>query len=218
MKTKLSIIALVAIVAATSGLVGSTFSTSEEVNQATSFVTSPLITGHLTVEARDSDGNLKAVRTSDNAIVRNGEDCVAKALFGAGNLGTASLGYCRGAVTQPFTYIELGSGTTQEQAGDNALQTPTAVSGLVLASVGGGTISSWTNSTGAVSNGAIIVVSKTFTAGSAATISEAGLFNGSSSSTNGMFAHKVFAPITLATNDQLTVQWTITLGNTTSFK
>ena len=61
--------ALVAIVAAVSGLVGYVSSTSEEVSPATSFVTSPLITGHLTVEARDSDGNLKAVRTSDNAII-----------------------------------------------------------------------------------------------------------------------------------------------------
>lgn len=220
MKDKLSIIALIAIVAATSGLVGYISGSPSEISSpATSFVTSPLIAGHLTVEARDSDGNLKAVRTSDNVITRNGEDCVAKALFTAGryNSGAATSGFCQGAVTQAFQFIGLGNGTTQEQGTDNALQTPSTVPGLRITE-GSGAITSWTNSTGgAGGGGATITISKTFTAGGASTISEAGLFNSTVASTNGMFAHKVFSPISLSANDQLTVQWTITLGNTTSF-
>ena len=217
---KLSIMAIVAIVAVTAGLVGYTSATLTEVSPATSFAASPLVSGHVTLEARDSDGNLKAYRLSDNAITRNGEDCVAKALFTANrfNSGTATSGFCLGAITKPFVFVALGTGTTQEQGTDNAMQAQTAQAGLDLPTVGGGSITTWTNSTGGAGGGsAQIVITKAFTnTGGTIAISEAGLFNDTAASTNGMFAHKVFAPISLATNDQLTVTWTINLGNTTS--
>ena len=214
--------AIVAIVAVTAGLVGYTSATLTEVSPATSFAASPLVSGHVTLEARDSDGNLKAYRLSDNVITRNGEDCVAKALFTAGrfNSGTATSGFCVGAITKPFVFVALGTGTTQEQGTDNAMQAQTAAAGLDLATVGGGSITTWTNSTGGAggSGNASIVITKAFTntSGSSVAVSEAGLFNDTATTTNGMFAHKVFAPISLANNDQLTVTWTINLGNSTT--
>ncbi|HSB84169.1 MAG TPA: hypothetical protein VLD64_06770, partial [Nitrosarchaeum sp.] len=39
------------------------------------------ILGHATFTVTDSDGNIKAYRQTDNAIITNGKDCVARFLF-----------------------------------------------------------------------------------------------------------------------------------------
>lgn len=217
---KTSIMALVAIVAVATGLVGYFSTTSAEVSPATSFATSGLLSGHLTLEVRDSDGNLKAYRESDNVIVANAENCVSKALFAptrysAGGSTAGLTDHCTGALTQPFAFIALGTGTTQEQNTDNDMQTQTAETGLAIAQ---GSITQ-TNSTGATSNAASTLISNTFTntSGGTVNVSEAGLFNSTDTATNGMLAHKVFAAVSVANNDQLTVNWTVNMGNTTSF-
>jgi len=218
MKDKLSIIALIAIVAVTAGLVGHTFSTPGQVNPATSLASSALISGHMALELRDSDGNIKAYRQTDNVITRTGEDCAAKALFSPAsyNSGGPAVGSCQGAVTAPFSFIAIGNGTTTETNNDIDMQTQHTITGLTIAQ---GTVS-FTNSTGGAGSGtgaAIVSVTKTFTsAGTSTTVSEAGLFNSTTRSTNGLFAHKVFTPITVNTSDQLTVTWTINIGNSTT--
>lgn len=218
MTNKLSIIALVAIVAVSAGLVGYASSTSEVVSPATSFASSALVSGQMTLELRDSEGNLKAYRQTDNVITANGENCVAKALFAPARYtagGVTSGGTCVGAITVPFSFIALGTGTTQEQNTDNNMQSQTSVSGLGIAS---GTVT-FTNSTGSgtPSTASVVSIAKTFTAGAGPTnISEAGLFNGTDGSLNGMFAHKTFTPITVNNGDSLAVTWTINIGNSTS--
>jgi hypothetical protein len=216
---KTSIMALVAIVAVATGLVGY-FSTSAEVSPATSFATSGLLSGHLTLEVRDSDGNLKAYRESDNVIVANAENCVSKALFAparysAGGSTAGASDHCSGAITQPFAFIALGTGTTQEQNDDNDMQAQTALGGLEITL---GSIAQ-TNSTGALDEAASTLIEHTFTntSGGSVNISEAGLFNSTDTATNGMLAHKVFAAVSLADDDQLTVKWTVNMGNTTTF-
>jgi hypothetical protein len=173
----------------------------------------------LVLEVRDQDGNLKDYKQSDNVITNTGENCVSKAIFRPSLYRTGTTNaVCTGAITQPFAYIALGIGTTAEAPTDNNMETQTSATGLGIAL---GSIT-FTNSTGAGSgtNGAAkVVIARTFTntSGGTVNIAEAGLFNDTASSTNGMFAHKVFTPIAVANNDQLTVTWTINFGNTTSF-
>ena len=219
MTNKLSIIALVAIVAVGAGLVGYASSTSEVVSPATSFASSALVSGQMTLELRDSEGNLKAYRQTDNVITRNGEDCAAKALFAPARYtagGVTSGAYCTGAITVPFSFIALGTGTTTETNNDVDMQAQTVVSGLTISS---GTVS-FTNSTGGATTGtgaSVISIAKTFTAGAGpTTISEAGLFNGTTANTNGIFAHKTFTGIVVNSGDSLAVTWTISIGNSTT--
>ena len=214
MKDKLTIMALFAIVGITSGLVGYTFSTSEEVNQvATSYTTSALA-GHLTIEARDGDGNLKAYRQTDNVITNTGENCALRALFSTGSFGTGvGTTVCTGAMTQPFSAIQLGTGTTFEQETNKVLVTPITDSGLSIA-VGSVT---WTNATGVdLTDAAKVVVSKAFTVTGTKAVTEAGLFNGTTDNTNGMFARKTFAAVNVLNGDTLTVNWTVYVGNATA--
>ena len=217
MKDKLSIMALIAIVGVASGLVGYTFSTSESVNPATSFATSAFLSGHLELEVKDSEGNIKAYRQTDNVITNTGENCALRALFSPAGFGSdVGTTVCTGGITVPFTAIELGTGTTFEQATDTALTTPILAatdSGLAIATA---TTVTWTNATANLSDSAKIVVAKTFTASTSQTITEAGLFNGTDINTNGMFAHKTFAGVGVVSTDQLTVQWTINVGNSTT--
>lgn len=218
MKDKLSIIVLVAVIAAGTGLIGYTFSTSEEVSPATSFASSALVSGQMTLELRDSEGNLKAYRQTDNVITRTGEDCASKALFAptSYNTGGSGSGSCAGAVTSPFTFIALGTGTTTETNNDVDMQAETAVSGLTIVP-GAVTFTNSTGGAGQATGAAVISITNTFTnAGASTNISEAGLFNSSAVTSNGMFAHKTFTAITVGTSDQLTVTWTINIGNSTT--
>ena len=215
MKDKLTIMALFAIVGITSGLVGYTFSTSEEVSPATSYVISGL-SGHLIVEARDSDGNLKAYRQTDNVITNVGENCALRALFSTGSFGTGvgSL-VCIGAMTKPFTTIQLGTGTTFEQDTNTNLVTPITDSGLDILNGLGSVV--WNNATGVdLTDAAKVVISKTFSVTGTKAVTEAGLFNGTDIPTNGMFARKTFAAVNVNNLDTLTVSWTIYVGNSTA--
>lgn len=214
MKDKLTIMVLFAIVGTTSGLLGYTFSTSEEVSQAgTSYALNGL-SGHLSVEVRDDDGNLKAYRQTDNVITVTGENCALRALFSPTNLATTSgTSVCTGGLTEGFSYIQVGEGSTFEQSTDVALVTPITDSGLGIT---GGSVT-WTNATGVdLSDAAKAVIAKSFSVTGTKSISEAGLFNGTSDSTNGMFARKTFAPVTVNNGDTLTVSWTIYVGNATA--
>ena len=214
MKDKLTIMVLFAIVATTSGLVGYTFSTSEEVKQAGTSYAMNGLSGHLTVEARDSDGNLKAYRQTDNVITVTGENCALRALFSPTSLATTSgTTVCTGGLTKGFSFIELGTGTTFEQSTNGALVTPITDSGLAIT---GGSLT-WTNATGSdLTDAAKVVIAKSFSVTGTKAVTEAGLFNDTASATNGMFARKTFAPVTVNNLDTLTVSWTIYVGNATA--
>ncbi|MFM8659104.1 MAG: hypothetical protein ACKOCQ_04120 [Candidatus Nitrosotenuis sp.] len=83
--------------------------------------------------------------------------------------------------------------------------------------IGEATTVTWSNNTSTTAtNAASVVLSKTFTNGAptSQTVSESGLFNSTADGTNAMFARQQFTAITLANNDQLTVQWTINVGGT----
>ena len=217
MKDKLSIMALIAIVGVASGLFGYTFSTSENVSPATSLATSGLISGHLALEVRDSEGNIKAYRQTDNVITTTGENCALRALFSTGNIAAnGGTNVCVGGLTEGFTSIELGTGSGTEQSTDIALFTPITSGTLVIAPATTITYTNSTTNTGST-NAAQVLLSRTFTSDQSVTVTEAGLFNGTATNTNGMFAHKLFTSVSIASADQLTVQWTINIGNSTNW-
>ena len=220
MKDKTMLVAFMAVLAIGSGIGGygiAYMNTPEVEVQSEPLVVPALFSGHLMIEARDADGNIKAVREADNIITQNAEDCAMRALFSDNfNSGTASTGSsCVGAVTAPWTFIAVGTDGTQEVGTQQTLVSEVTNNGLVRAPA---TTVTWANSTGSEPNiAAQIVLTKQFTVtGGPQTILEAGLFNGTLGTTDSMFARKTFGGVSVDTDDTLTVQWTISIGNTTT--
>jgi hypothetical protein len=170
------------------------------------------IYGHLVLEVKDQFGNTKYYSQGDNVVVNNGENCASKLLFQAVT-GAAGSTVCAGANTVGFRYIGLEESATAVAEDDTGLNDPADSAGLSTPLFGSAT---WTNSTGTGgSSNAIVAIAATFTnSGASETIQGAGLFN-STTTTQGMFAHKLAAaPATVDTTNTLTATWTITIGGT----
>lgn len=183
------------------------------------------MTGHVETVVRDSDGNIKEYRQSDNVIVNRGENCVAKLLFesdgsGAGLGATTDTGTgCTGSLNQPWTAIVLGNDTTATAGTQTGLGVEHKGNSLVRATATTITFTNATTSSGASTDRAVITLAKTFTnnSGGSNTVSESGLFNSTSVGAGGMFARQQFSTITLSSGDSLTVTWTINIGNAATF-
>lgn len=216
MKNTITIVVLVAIVAVGAGFAGFGFGSNQPSPNQTVLATSALMSGHIQLVATGPDGQIKAYRQTDNAITTNGENCVAKMLFkGPTSTGTTA---CTGAITQPFTYIALGTGTNAETPVINDLQTEVVGSGLDRALGSATMVNATTGQGNAFSAGsATVTVTKSFTSSGTVAVTEAGLFNNTKTGTDGIFARKVFSAVTVNPADTLTVTWTINIGNTTSF-
>ncbi len=169
------------------------------------------IMGHIEFVARDADGNIKQYVQTDNTIVNIGENCLAESLFDVATTdgthactGTGPTTGSNGHNADGFTFLAIGTngGATAENDDNVAMDTQ---SGARIQETAAGV----TDSTGTGSTSAQVVLSEVFTPG-AVTIAEAGLFDASVS--GNMLARQVFTGIPLGASDQLTVQWTITLG------
>ena len=159
---------------------------------------------------KDSHGNIKQIATNHNKVVTHGENCVAKMIFGQSGGDEAGTSVCVGAINSGFNVIQLGESATAVSDGDINLVDPADEAGLSGPQQGSIT---WTNST----NGSFstVVISKVFTnTGSSETINEAGIFNSTTSSTNGMYARVTApSPFVVANGDTLTVNWTFETGS-----
>ena len=162
--------------------------------------------GHITLTATDANGNIKSYIQTDNRVVDQGEACALKAVFR--ETAGGSLVDCTGAAVDNFDVVALGTGVTADDNNDVQLATETFVAGLSRAVAG--TVSVADDTSGSL--GAIATISRIFTnaAGGTVTISESGIFNATSNSTDGMFARQIFTGIPVANGDSLTVTWTIT--------
>ena len=137
--------------------------------------------GELDIVLRDKDGNIKDRRKEKNLIVNAGLNAILDRLVGTSE-----------AV---MSHMALGSGTTAAAAGQTALVTQL------------GSREALDSSTVTASSLAYVC---TFEAGDATgTVTEAGIFNASSSGT--MLCRSVFSAITKGANDSLNVTWTITV-------
>lgn len=214
MKNTITLVVVATIVAAGTGFLGFSFASNQS-NPNQPLVTSAIMNGHLELVVKDADGQIKAYRQSDNAITTKAENCVAKLLFKGPSSGTGA--GCTGAITNPFTYIAVGTGTGSETNTNTDLGTELASSGLSRALATTVTI---TNSTtgGTGSSSASVSISKSFSVSGTQTVTEAGLFNDTlaNANTDAMFARKVFSGVTVNNGDTLTVTWTINIGNTTT--
>jgi hypothetical protein len=106
------------------------------------------------------------------------------------------------AGTQGSRYIAVTTDTGSPAAGDTTLTSEITTNGLGRAAATTNTHSAGTNQS---------TLGITFTASGAHTaVQKSALFNASSSGT--MTHEATFTSVTLATNDQLQVTWTLTLG------
>jgi len=184
---------------------GTTYGLAQEQVQEPTVNESGFVKGHVEVVVTDEEGNIKAYRQSDNAIVENGMDLLAKRLF-SGITGTTS-------TDASLTHMGIGTGgETGAASTQTALVTPITDCARVAASF---------STTGKTSAGgfATIPVSATATFDASAdndcatsSIDEAGLFNALTS--GNMFSRNTFSAVTLSTSDSLAVTWTFTFSDT----
>ena len=137
--------------------------------------------GELTVTVLDGEGKVKELKEFKNLIVQVGKNFLASAIINSS--------------TSPFTHMAIGTSSTPAANGDTTLGTEIARQAFTSSSVS-------TN---------VVTLSTTYAAGTGTgTITEAGIFNASSSGT--LLSHVVFSAISKAAADSLVITWTITVG------
>jgi len=140
------------------------------------------LSGQLGIVLRDKDGNIKEERTERNLVVTTGLNYIASRM--------------KDATADVMTHMALGSGTTAAAAGQTDLVTLLGAREAL-------------DSTTVTAN-AVAYVSA-FEAGDATgAVTEAGIFNASTSGT--MLCRTVFSVVNKAADDTMTVTWTITLS------
>lgn len=139
--------------------------------------------GHLRIELRDEDGNLKELREVDNLVVTTGKSHIADQLSSSPGQGAMS-------------HMAVGTGSTAPAAGDTTLGTE----------IDRNALTSRTDATN------VVTYVGDWAAGDAtnSAIAEAGIFNASSSGT--MLARATFTAINKGASDTLKITWTVTIG------
>jgi hypothetical protein len=140
------------------------------------------VKGRLSVVLRDADGNVKQSQDIPNLVVSSGLAFIASRM--------------KDTTDAAMSHMAVGSGTTAAAAGDTALETQI------------GSRVSLTSTT--VTANAVAYVA-TFAAGTGTgAITEAGMFNASTSGT--MLCRTVFSVVNKGADDTLQITWTITLN------
>lgn len=144
------------------------------------------MTGNLKLVLTDEHGNVKQEEEVKNLVVTVGKNFIASSMAKTTTNSPAAM-----------THMEVGTGTTAAAAGDTALQTPVASSRVTL-----------TSTTVTTNNVAYVA---TFPAGTGTgALTEAGIFNASSSGT--MLCRTVFSVINKGAADTLGITWTVTVN------
>jgi len=171
------------------------------------------IMGHMEIIHTDSEGKILSYQQTDNAIVNQGRNCTAVLLFGyAGNQ------VCGGSNVGTFTVVAIGNGSALSNTQTENLNTEIADNNMARGD-GIVTVTQVSAST-ADSDPAIARVSSVFTwlGLTTNTVTQAGLFNSTTLSGDGTFALKDFpSNVAMNTNDQLTVNWDITIEGSDAF-
>jgi len=145
------------------------------------------LSGRLTIVLKDAEGNVKDSREIKNLVVNSGLAYITSRM-----LGTS---------TNVMSHMALGSGTTAASAGDTDL-------GSLL-----GSRKALTSSTQSGSNNESIIYVATFDPGEGTgAVTEAGIFNASSSGV--MLCRTVFPVVNKQAVDTLQITWTVTLSAT----
>ena len=140
------------------------------------------LSGQIAIVLKDKDGNVKEERTEKNLVVTTGLNYIASRM--------------KDASATAMTHMALGSGTTTAAAGQTDIVTLLGAREAL-------------DSTTVTANAVAYVSS--FEAGEATgAVTEAGIFNASTSGT--MLCRVVFSVVNKAADDTMTVTWTITLA------
>jgi hypothetical protein len=151
------------------------------------------INGFMSVYLKRADSNkwIPIIENKHNLLTNGGRDFIHAQAYGNTSAGT-----------QGSRYIAVSTDSGSPAAGDTTLTGEISTNGLGRAAATTNTHSAGTNTS---------VLGITFTASGAHTnVQKSALFNASSSGT--MTHENTFTAVTLATNDQLQVTWTLTLG------
>jgi hypothetical protein len=144
------------------------------------------MTGNLKLVLTDEHGNVKQEEEVKNLVVTVGKNFIASSMTKTTTNSPAAM-----------THMEVGTGTTAAAVGDTTLQTAVASSRVTL-----------TSSTVTTNNVAYVA---TFPAGTGTgALTEAGIFNASSSGT--MLCRTVFSVINKGAADTLGITWTVTVN------
>ena len=141
------------------------------------------ITGDVHVQLFDKDGNVKEERKIKNLVVTTGKGFIAASMLKTTTNSPVAM-----------THMAIGSGNTAAAAGDTAL-------GTELGRV----------TTSGSNTGAVTTFTSTFPAGTGTgAVTEAGIFNASSSGT--MLCRTVFSVVSKGAADAMSVTWAITVS------
>jgi hypothetical protein len=144
------------------------------------------MTGNLKLVLTDEHGNVKQEEEVKNLVVTVGKNFIASSMAKTTTNSPAAM-----------THMEVGTGTTAAAVGDTALQTAVASSRVTL-----------TSTTVTTNNVAFVA---TFPAGTGTgALTEAGIFNASSSGT--LLCRTVFSVINKGAADTLGITWTVTVN------
>ena len=141
--------------------------------------------GKLSIVLKDEKGAVKETREIKNLVVNTGLAHITSRL-----LGTSS---------NVMSHMALGAGVTAAAAGDTALQSQISTRKALTSATQSGT------------NNESIVYVATYNPGeNTGAITEAGIFNASTSGT--MLCRTVFSVVNKAAGDTLQVTWTVTFS------
>lgn len=204
MNNKQSLLLLSGVIAVGLGIFGFSGSFGTISGDATPSMNSgATMLGHLTLTAYDEHGNIKAYQQTDNVVLNRGDDCISEKIFSL-TIGDGC------AINDNFDFVLIGTGggaATSEGEGDPL---PRTVQGTGLNASASGSV---TLTTASGSGGASTLLSVTF-ADVNAQIDEAAIRNANGDSSGIPLAYQNFTAIDLGSNDDLTVDWTVTIdGN-----
>ena len=138
--------------------------------------------GRLTIEQFDVDGNLLDSQSVTNVVVDDGLDYIASRM--------------KDATATAMSHMAVGSGTTAAAAGDSTLGTELGRVALTSTTVASNAITYVGDFAAGTGTGAV---------------TEAGIFNASSSGT--MLCRTVFSVVNKAAADTLKITWTLTVSD-----
>lgn len=157
------------------------------------------MTGHLKLTAYDENGNVKAYRQTDNIVLNKGDDCMAELIFD--NTGTDQC-----TQEQLFDVVHIGTGSDGSTSEGDAPPLPITCTTSINATTSAVTAASGTGGSQTLLTAAFNNVG--------ANIDEAALKDSVACGGGNALAYQQFTEIPLGANDDLTVEWTITIdGN-----
>jgi len=190
--------------------------TSTDSPMAPSATSTPFVMGHLTVTQYGPDGEIKAYRQTDNAIINIGLNTIALQVFGNETSLTAL-----GAFVNSGTVKGMAIGDAQS---GGVVATATDVSGYITGCENqtlrdrGSNLFGWSESTQSTGTTLVHIFTNTTFLGTncvSSTVNNAGLFTSQSGTGNSaadpgvLFAKQSFGNINFQSADSLTINWDV---------